>query len=77
MSFWKIFANLGTIISSLKAVESVVAGCIRDKRPPSSADGKVLIDSVEKLINTGLIDIPGVDEKTIVDGLESIKNQLP
>jgi hypothetical protein len=35
-----------------------------------------LIDAVEKLFDSGVIDFPDLDEKEIVQGLESIKNQL-
>jgi hypothetical protein len=76
MSLWKLFINAGTVIGVFRTIVSEVQSWIKEKRPPSKADLKILIDAVEKLFDSGVIDFPDLDEKEIVQGLESIKNQL-
>lgn len=76
MSFWVILRNIGTIIQFFKAFEAIISGVIESKSVPPADQVKALLDKAEDLLDSGVIDIPNVDEKAICEALKQIEQQL-
>lgn len=76
MSVWMIIRNIGAIIGLMKSLSGVVSSVIDTKKPPEKEAIKSVLDSVEDLLDRGVIDIPNVDEKAISDALKQIEEQL-
>lgn len=76
MSTWAIIRNLGTILGFLKYIKYFVKTVVETKKVPPKHMVKQLIDEIQKLLENGVIDIPGVDEKEVSDALQKIEDQL-
>ncbi len=76
MNVFNIITHLGVIAGFVKNTESVIAGCIQEKRTPTKPEWISVIDGVRGLLDSGVIDIPGVDEKSIADGLKSLEDSI-
>ena len=76
MSVWVVIKNIGTILSLLKTIREIVASVASDKKAPSPQAIKAVIDHVQALLDKGVIDIPGVDEKDLSDSLQQIEDFL-
>lgn len=75
--FWKVLNNWGTIRKVLGDVESVVVSMLERKKPtPDCNDTKKLVDALQILFDSGLIDLPGVDEHNVARILMNIENNL-
>ncbi len=76
MSYLAILANLGTLVSLFKTAESLVEGVVAKKAPPALTDLLPLIDEIEAVFKTGIIQIKGVDDKAVADALQMVRDQL-
>ena len=75
MSVWILIRNAGTIIQLFKAISSIIEK-VAKKESPDRTQVKVLLDRVQALLDSGAIDIPGVDEKAISAALQQIEDEL-
>lgn len=76
MSFWLVLKNIGVVISFLKATASIIGDIAKTKQKPSKDSLIDLLDKAEALLDSGAIDIPGVDEATISEALKQIEVQI-
>lgn len=76
MSVWGILRNLGLVISFFKSFSNMVKGVAVSKQMPPKESMKELLDRAEALLDSGAIDIPGVDEKAVSEALKQIEEQL-
>ena len=76
MSFWAILKNIGIIIQFFKTLQAIISNAIKAKAVPSKIDIVALLDAIEDLLDRGVIDVPGVDEKAISDALKQIEDHL-
>lgn len=76
-NIWNLVMNAGKITAFVKAVEVAVNQVVKNpNHMPNESAVTALFDGVELLLESGLIDIPGVDENALVTTLEEFKNQL-
>lgn len=76
MSFWIVLKNIGIIVDFFKLATVVGKKAIVEKKIPDCVESVQLIESVRKLLDSGVIDVPGVDEKAISDSLKQIEDRL-
>ncbi len=76
MTVWTIFKNLGTFISLFNAFKKVIEEVAKNKNMPPKYMIRECFDQVEQLLDSGAIDIPGVDEKEVVVGVQKIEDQI-
>jgi len=76
MSIWLILRNIGTVISFFRNISEIIAGVAKDKKAPPIDQVKKMLDDLEALLDSGAIDIPGVDEQAISEALKQIEEQL-
>lgn len=76
MGIWAVISNIGTIISLLKSLSSLIGFVAKDKSMPPKEMIKDVLDHIEALLDSGAIDIPSVDEKQISEALKQIEAQL-
>lgn len=76
MGIWAIIKNLGLIISFFKAASGMIDGVAKEKRSPTKAEVKAMLDSLEDLLDKKVIDVPGVDEEAISSALKVIEEQF-
>lgn len=77
MSIWVILRNIGFLIQMFKVISGVVTSVATSQtKIPSVQQIKLVLDQVEELLDRGIIDIPGLDEKALSDSLKQIEAQL-
>lgn len=76
MTFFTILRNIGTIIDFFKIASRVASEAVKQKKFPDCADSVLLIEQTRKLLDSGVIDVPGVDEKQISDSLAQIEARM-
>lgn len=76
MSFWAILKNLGLVISFFKSFKSLISEVAQSKKAPSAQSVRDLLESAQKLLRSGAIDIPNVDENQIADAIKVLEEQL-
>lgn len=76
MSIWAILRNIGTVIAFFRAFAGLIEGVAKNKSVPPIDQIKDLLDKAEALLDSGAIDIPGIDEKSISDAIKQIEEQL-
>lgn len=76
MSVWAVIKNIGLIISLFKSVSNLIGGVAANKEMPPKEQIKEVLDKVENLLDSGAIDIPGVDEVAVSAALKQIEEQL-
>lgn len=76
MSFWMLFKNVGSIMALVRAVKELVGSVAVSHEMPPKEIVKQVLDAIEDLLDRGVIDIPGVEEKDISDALKQIEEQL-
>ncbi len=75
MSVWTVIKNLRTIISFFGVLKELIIKVAQGKRLPDCQETHELLQAVENLLDSGVIDIPGVDEKQISAALKEIESQ--
>jgi hypothetical protein len=75
MSVWTVIKNLRTIISFFGVLKELIVKVSQGKRLPDCQETHELLQAVENLLDSGVIDIPGVDEKQISAALKEIESQ--
>lgn len=75
MSFWILLRHTGTVISLIKAIGSII-GTVAEKKAPEKILIKQALDAVEELLDSGVIDIPNVDEAAVSEALKQIEAHL-
>lgn len=73
MSFWILLRNAGTIISLLRGIGDAVGEVSKTKKAPPAAMMQKIFDDCEALLDSGAIDVPGVDEAAISEALKQIE----
>lgn len=76
MTVWGILKNLGLVIQFFKSVSSLIGGVAKEKKMPPADALRDLLDKAEALLDSGAIDIPGVDESAISEALKQIEAEL-
>lgn len=75
MNLWKVISNLKTIISFFNVLKNLIVKVSEGKRLPDCQETHELLGAVENLLDSGVIDIPGVDEQKISSALKEIESQ--
>lgn len=74
---WPLLKNIGLIWDVFRIFETVLSEIAkRDPKLPTGAEVSKLIGASRKLLDQGVIDIPGVDEKEISLVLAQIEVRL-
>ena len=76
MTIWGILKNIGLVISFFKSMSGMIGGVAKTKEMPTKAELIELLNRAEALLDSGAIDIEGVDEKAISEALKQIETQL-
>ena len=76
MNFLSLVSHLGLLLSLGKEIENWVGLAVQQKNIPKASDSKALLDKVRELFDSGLINIPGVDDKQISDALKMVEDAL-
>ena len=76
MNILTLLMHAGSILKAVRTMESIVAGCIKDKRAPTTEDDKALISACEDLLVSGIIEIPGLPSDQIKTALDQVKAVL-
>lgn len=76
MSFLLVLKNLGTIVDFFKLASSVLPKAVRERKIPDCVESVKLIEILRKLLDSGVIDVPGVDEKAISESLKQILDRM-
>ncbi len=75
MNIWKIVTNLPKIISFFNTLKDLIYKIIQGKKMPECPETMVLLESVKKLLDSGVIDIPGVDEAELSKAISEMEAQ--
>lgn len=75
MSLWKVITNLKTIIAFFNVLKSLILKVAEGKRLPDCRETHELLAAIRNLLDSGVIDLPGVDEKQVSQGLLEIESQ--
>lgn len=73
---WTILTHLGLIFKLVKGVEGLVAEVVKTKSMPTCATIDPVLATIEDLFAQGVIDIPGIDEKSIADAIQQVRDNL-
>lgn len=74
---WPILKNVGLVIDTFKIISSVITGISkRDVKMPNCEEAKILLGQVRKLLDSGVIDVPGIDELEVSAVLGQIETRL-
>ena len=78
MGYLSLLANLGVIIDLVKSVEGFVGLVVKNKSLPVEGDPAVrdLLDQVRRLLDSGVIQIAGVDDKAVSAALALIEEKI-
>jgi hypothetical protein len=77
MSFWGVLKNIGTIMDTFKVISGIIRAIAgRDVKMPSCEEAKMLIKQLRKLLDSGVIDVPGIEEKDVSQVLGQIEERL-
>lgn len=76
MTIWGVLKNIGLVISFFKSMSGMIGGVAKTKEMPTKAELIDLLNKAEALLDSGAIDIEGVDEKAISEALKQIEAQL-
>lgn len=76
-SVWPILKNIGLVIDTMRVISGVIKEISkRDVKMPSCDEAKILIGQVRKLLDSGVVDVPGIDEKEVSLVLGQIEDRL-
>lgn len=75
MGIFLILRNIGTIISLISGLKGIISS-VASKQAPDKAQIKIVLDSLEDMLDKGVIDIPNVDEAAISSALKVIEEKL-
>lgn len=77
MSFWGVLKNIGTIMDTFKVISGIIRAIAgRDVKMPNCDEAKMLIKQLRKLLDSGVIDVPGIEEKEVSAVLGQIEDRL-
>lgn len=75
MNYWKLFKSAGLFIQFFKSVANLVRYMSTNKKFSEGLMSIVVLD-FEKILESGAIDIPGVDERDLAIVIEDIRKNL-
>lgn len=75
MSFWTVLKNIKVFIGFFNILKRLITNMATGKKMPECTETKELFDAVQNLLDSGAIDIPGVDELAISQALKDIEAQ--
>lgn len=74
---WKIVVNAGLIYRFISFVSSTIGAVMtRPSKLPTCEETKICLDYIEKMLNVGLIDLPGVDESQVAAKIGMMRNNI-
>ena len=74
---WPIIKNIGLVLDFFQVVKKIFGDVsARPTKMINCEEGKLLIEQTRKLLDSGIIDVPGVDEKEIAGVLLQIEERL-
>ena len=73
--FWKALNNFGLIKEIYSVLVPLISTAIKEGHLHCD-QVKVLLDSLRKILESGLVDLPGVDEQAIASGIAKIEENL-
>lgn len=73
---WKIILNAGTIIGFIRSFTAIAKDLVKDKRLPVCGESVLVLQNLKKLIDSGVVDIPGVDEKELSLAISNLEAEL-
>lgn len=76
MSVWSVVKNIGTILSLFRAIKELISFVATQKKMPDAGTFKSVLDHVQSLLDSGAIDIPGVDEHDISAAIQQLEDFL-
>jgi len=77
MSFWAVLKNIGMIMDTFKVISGIIRAIAgRDVKMPNCEEAKMLIKQLRKLLDSGVIDVPGIEEKDVSQVLGQIEERL-
>lgn len=72
----KLLMNAGKILRFLKAMSGIGKTLVEQKRLPDCGESKLFLLSLGELIESGVIDVPGVDEAAVAKALRDIEKEM-
>ncbi len=76
MNILSLVAHLGSLLDFEKAFQAMVADGIAKKGMPDKDKIKGFVDALRALLDVGIINIPGVDDKMVSDALGVLEAKL-
>lgn len=73
---WKVILNAGAIISFVRSFGAVAKDLVKDRRLPACGESVLVLKSLKRLIDSGVVDIPGVDEKELSLAISNLEAEL-
>jgi len=75
-SIFKMLLNGAKIIRFLKAMAPIAKELVEHKRLPACGESKAFLTGLGELLESGVIDLPGVDEAAIAKALKEIESEI-
>lgn len=77
MTMWTILANIRIIMGVIADIEMVVGQIVQQQPPVPSLDQiKKVMDAVRSLLDAGIIQIKGIDDKSLSDKILQLETLL-
>ncbi len=76
MNILKLVAHLGSLLDFEKSFQAAVVSGIANKGMPDKDKIKALLDGLRGLLDSGIVDIPGVDDAMISEAIKTIEDKL-
>lgn len=73
---WTVLRNYKLIWALVSSIKASIEYAIKNKSKPPQDMILSSLDAVEALLDSGVIDIPNVDEKQISEGLKFIEEKI-
>lgn len=77
MNLMTILMHGSAIMNAVQTIEEIVGRVVKSEtKLPAPSDVQQFLDAVQKLVDAGVIDIPGVDDHAILDGIRKMADQI-
>lgn len=73
---FSLLAHLSQIMALVHAVQEVFSFVAKNKAMPPQESMKKMLDAVEALLDSGVIQVPGVDDAKISEALKLIEAEM-
>ena len=75
MNYWKLIKNAGLFIKFFKSLAAVIKYASEQKKFSNGLMSAAISD-LEDILESGAVDIPGVDENEVAKVIENIRKNL-